>query len=143
MRRTIEQERAADALDKVIKLESANQQDFNEKYVSYVESLPATILMNGFGQALATLQAAARSNTRDDSGGQRRGPHQVLFEHISGWLCRDSAAAPYRGESHLMAAITGNDRSVYLRAQAETLAWLVWLKKFAVAYLKKSGGDES
>jgi CRISPR-associated protein Cmr5 len=34
-----------------------------------------------------------------------------------------------------MAAIVNCDRAVYLRAQAETLAWLEWLKKFAVAFL--------
>lgn len=133
MKRTMEQARAANALGKVEEIERKYDETFHEKYVSYVEALPATILMNGLGQAAATLLAAAKKKTDD--------AHKVLFDHLEEWLCRDAPQAPYRAQAQagLMQAITGNDRAAYLRAQAEALAWLVWLKKFAVAYLKNPG----
>lgn len=135
MTRTMEQERAAHALAKVGEIGTKDEK-FREKYVSYVEALPATILMNGLGQAAATLLAAAKGKTED--------AHRVLFDHLQEWLCRAAPQAPYGGETNLMDAITAHDRAAYLRAQAEALAWLVWLKKFAVAYLKnpakKPGG---
>lgn len=129
MKRTMEQERAADALSKVTETEGKDGQ-FLAKYVSYVEGLPATILMNGLGQAAATLLAAAKG---------KEDPHKFLYDHLRKWLCRDAPQAPYRAQEDLLKAITGNDRATYLRAQAEALAWLVWLKKFAVAYLKEPG----
>lgn len=107
-------------------------------YVSYVQSLPATILMNGLGQACATLLSRAE--------GDLKKPHGLLYTDIQEWLCGDDPAAPYRkasgGEKRLMEAIIKNDEQAYLKAQTEALAYLVWLKKFANAYLQKGEGDE-
>ncbi len=128
---TLEQMRAADAFNKIMQLEQRNA-DWNYKYTSYVKSLPATILMNGLGQAAATLLAAARGN-QDDA-------HKVLYRHMGDWLCRNDNKAPYRGANDLMSAIVNNERDTYIRAQAEALAWLQWLKKFAAAYLKSGSG---
>lgn len=128
--KTLEQERAADALKKVKTLlkqaeTDKTKADSNDKYASYVKSLPATILMNGLGQAAATLMAS------------NAGEHKLLYQHLQGWLCRNESSAPYPRTSDLLESITGNNREAYLRAQAEALAWLTWLKKFAVAYLEK------
>jgi CRISPR-associated protein Cmr5 len=111
-----------------------NQAEWNEKYVSYVKGLPAAILMNGLGQAAATLLAA--------SAGNYEKPHFVLYMHLQQWLCREGDSSPYPGENDLMRAITQGGREQYLRAQAEALAWLTWLKKFATAYLSKQDGGE-
>lgn len=140
MLKTMEQLRAADAWQKVKALYEARgndgQADWNDKFASYAESLPATILMCGLGQAAATLLAAA--------GGKREDPHYKLYEYLESWLCRDDPQrAPYPRARNLMDAIIANDRDAYMRAQDEALAWLAWLKKFAQAYLKepKGGGD--
>lgn len=130
MNKTLEQARAKDALDKVKMLLRQAENDkakaeSNDKYASYVKSLPATILMNGLGQAAATLMASTA------------GEHKLLYRHLQGWLCRNESAAPYPGAGDLLDAITVNSREAYIRAQAEALAWLAWLKKFAVAYLEK------
>lgn len=130
MNKTLEQVRAADALAKVKILmgqavNNSEKADQNDKYASYVKSLPATILMNGLGQAAAFLLAK-----RDDA-------HHILYKHLQEWLCRDDAMAPYPRSGDLLAAITENSRDQYISAQAEALAWLAWLKKFAVAYLEK------
>jgi len=132
--RTLEQERAAHALSMVRLLEKEKDHDRADKFASYVERMPASILNNGLGQALATLLAQAK--------GDRRDPHYRLYEFIQNWLCRDDSQTPYRLAGDLMEAITGNSRQAYLRAQAETLSWLNWMKKFAVAYLKKDKGGK-
>jgi len=134
VRRTLEQERAAHALSKVRLLKEEMDHDEADKFASYVERLPASILNNGLGQALATLLAQAKGDHRD--------PHYRLFAFIQDWLCRDNSQAPYRSAGDLMEAITGNSRQAYLHAQAETMSWLNWLKKFAVAYLKKDKGGQ-
>ncbi|CAL1241060.1 type III-B CRISPR module-associated protein Cmr5 [Candidatus Methylocalor cossyra] len=104
------------------------------KYVSYAKALPAEILQMGLGQALATLLSAAKGLTSD--------PHYLLYHDVKDWLTgRDNPDAPYAGQSDLMAAITQRDEAAYLHAQAEALAYLEWLKKFAVAFLQDMGGD--
>lgn len=124
---TLAQRRAADALTKVNALKEKNNYG---NYVSYVKGLPAGILMNGLGQAAATLLAAAKGK-QDDA-------HYVLYRHLSEWLCRDALEAPYPNATDLLEAITQNDEADYVRAQAEALAYLEWLKKFAVALLEES-----
>lgn len=120
---TLAQLRAADALAKIEELRSSNNYG---NYVSYAKALPATILTNGLGQAAATLLA-----------GQKKPGNAALYQHLEGWLCRDAEQAPYRGASSLVRAITQHDQNRYFQAQAEALAWLEWLKKFAVAFLKE------
>lgn len=132
MRQTLEQKRAADSLAKINKFrEDFEQEERRQKeYVSYVKSLPATILVNGLGQAAASLLAANKGKL-----GEKKTAHYILYKHLQDWLCRDSKQAPYQ-HGNLMQAITTNDRESYMHAQAEALAWLQWQKKFAVAYLK-------
>lgn len=140
MTRNLDQTRAANALDVVAKLRqgSGDRQDrseWNDRYASYVESLPATILTCGLGQACAMLLAAARGDAKD--------PHLALYRHLQDWLCRNESGAVYPA-GDLLEAVVNGDRYLYLRAQAEALAWLQWLKKLAVAYLKRpkrTGGD--
>lgn len=133
MTQTLAQKRAADAWQKTRELLQPKNEDFNDKYASYTASLPATIQMCGLGQAAATLLSAARG---------KADAHKKLYDNLSNWLCRDEKEAPYRGANDLMEAIVGNDRDAYLRAQAEALAWLEWMKKFATAYLKKPDKGE-
>jgi CRISPR-associated protein Cmr5 len=130
----MEQERAAHALTKVKDVKETLDAERADKFSSYVESLPATILSNGLGQAAATLLARAKG--RDDDS------HRMLYNALQAWLCRDAIQAPYRSAGDLMNAIVNNDRNTYLCAQAEALAWLAWLKRFAVAYLKKEKKKE-
>ena len=104
-------------------------------YVSYVSALPATILQNGLGQALATLLSAAKGKSDD--------PHQKLYDQMQGWLCRGDADAPYKEGDNLIKAIVEGDEQTYLHAHAEALAYLVWLKKFAVAFLKEPDGGNT
>lgn len=126
--RTIEQRRANDALKRV-KDVNGKPEDFRKLYRSYVDRLGPAIVMNGLGQALAT-EIAAAGPKRDNS---RKQAHHALYKNVQGWLC--GAEGVYRLADDLMSAITDNDEASYLRAQAETLAWLEWHKKFCRAYL--------
>jgi CRISPR-associated protein Cmr5 len=132
--RMLDQERARNAWDVVKRLETKaegqpKQKEWNDLYASYVSRLPATIISCGIGQTAASLLAADK--------GEKNSPHYMLYRHMEKWLCRNDEAAPYPNSECLMEAVLANDREHYMQAQAEALAWLDWLKKFAVAYLKK------
>lgn len=129
---TIEQDRAQHALRQIKSLESQSE-PWQGRYKTYVKGLPATIVSNGLGQALATLLAASKGDPTD--------PHYVLYQHLERWLCRQHHLAPYPGAKNAMDAITTGDASLYRIAQMEAMAYLVWLKKFAVAYLKGKERD--
>ncbi|WP_028962577.1 type III-B CRISPR module-associated protein Cmr5 [Sulfobacillus thermosulfidooxidans] len=123
---TIEQDRAQHALTQIKHLTDQPEQ-WQARYKSYAKGLPASILSNGLGQALATLLSASKGNHKD--------AHYVLYHHIEQWLCRSHPLAPYQGAQNVMEAITQHDSTAYRVAQMEAMAYLVWLKKFAAAYL--------
>ena len=129
---TLAQRRAAHALRHIQTHKAAGANNYGN-YVSYVEALPATILMNGFGQAVATLLSKAEGNLTE--------PHGLLYADVQDWLCGSDPSAPYPNatgcDDRLMQAITAKHERTYLHAQAEALAYLVWLKKFACAYLER------
>lgn len=124
---TVEQHRAADALDRVSEL--SNQSDgFKKRYRAYVDRLCPSVVMNGLGQALATeLAGAGPQAQRDDERA-----HRELYVSLQRWLCRKDGGV-YPSKPDLLQAIMSHDESLYLRAQAEALAWLDWHKKFCRA----------
>ncbi len=131
---TLEQKRAKHALDQV----KALQKEEPGNYLSYVNALPAAILMNGLGQALATERAASDP------------AHHKLARHVSEWLLSLEAHtryAPVSDEARLDAAqwllirIVAGDQDAYLWAQTEAIAYVTWLKKFANAFLNSSGTE--
>lgn len=135
---TMDQKRAAHALEKVkdILKEYPNDEKKQDSYADYVERLPAAILTNGLGQALAQLLAAAKrtKNPYED-------PHYWLYQNISDWLLRSGPEA-YKKEKDILDAITRHGRNKYMQALAEAMAWLEWHKKLAVAYLKQPEGKK-
>jgi CRISPR-associated protein Cmr5 len=127
--RTAEQRRAAAAMAAVPEHNTGDE--LCKSYRAYVERLGPSILTNGLGQALATERAAA--GTRPDKPEGRA--HDLLYRNVQAWLCREGGVYP---PGDLLAAIVGKSEALYLRAQAETLAWLVWHKKFCRANLPAS-----
>lgn len=120
---TLGQKRAAHALDSINRL--VKQKNYGN-FASYVQRLPATVVMNGLGQAMAGELAAARGCKNEDERA-----HKILFEFVESWL-KQSKVYP---EKDLMTAIVQSNQKDYVRAQAEALAYLDWLKKFSQAYL--------
>lgn len=125
--RTLEQRRASHALKEIKQLQSGNHYG---NFTSYVDALPAAILTNGLGQAMATELAGK------DEG------HKKLYEVVQSWLCRGDDATPFKQRDNLIEAIANSSESDYLRAQPEALAYLVWLRKFARAFLESGGGQD-
>lgn len=121
---TLGQKRAAHALKAINKLVEQNNYG---NFGSYVQRLPATIVMNGLGQAMAGELAAGRGGKNDDERA-----HKKLFESVESWLQECKA---YSNEMGLMESIVKSRQEDYVRAQAEALAYLDWLKKFSQAYL--------
>ena len=122
--RSHEQERAANALERVEQLDKKLKTKDKTSYRAYVDRLGPTIVMNGLGQALASECAA-----RDDV-------HDEVYKSLNAWLC--TKVYP---EGDILEAMTKHGESKYLRAQAEALAWLEWHKKFCRAKFPKSMDD--
>lgn len=133
---TLAQRRAQHALQRVLAHQARGPQAYGN-YVSYVDALPAAIVMNGLGQACAMLLAKAQ--------GDLNKPHGLLYADLEDWLCGNHEAAPFPSASgdrnKLILAITSAEQQAYLRAQGEALAYLQWLKKFARAFLQR-GSEE-
>lgn len=131
MSQTLEQKRAKYALDAITKAKENDKEKNGEGYGRHVRKLPAMILNNGLGQALAFLLADGKE------------PSKKLYEDIQEWLRGESKVdCPrriYAGSEALIKSLMAGDRSQYLQAQDESLKLLVWMKKFADAYLPKSG----
>jgi CRISPR-associated protein Cmr5 len=125
---TLGQRRAAHALNVITELVGKDIGNFD----SYVERLPATIVMNGLGQAMASELASARLAKKEKMNPDERS-HERIFKEVETWL-RESGV--YSKEKGLMEAIIEGSQEDYVRAQAEALAYLDWLKKFTQAYLK-------
>ena len=135
--RMIAQRRAADALARINEL-SERPPRFKERYRSYVDRLGPAIVMNGLGQALATERAAAGPPPHND---EEKAAHAELYRSLNRWLCHAEQGV-YRGRADLLQALMENEQSLYLRAQAEALAWLEWHKKCCRACFPKSTGDQ-
>ncbi len=145
--KTIEQQRAETALEAVRNV-AGRANDVQRMYASYAKSLPAMILMAGLGQALATAMSKGAGSA---SGGNAEA-WRLLVGHLEVWLVRRCPESPYRGAAPpetgdgpaglaLMRAIVDHDQRAYVIAQAEALAYLQWLKKFANALLAREAGD--
>lgn len=129
---TLDQQRASHALKMIRKLADSGKHD--GMYVSYVSALPATIVMNGIGQALATELAKDKGKKKS---------HRELFDHLADWLTqpgRPLATAKKSDDPRLVdpkfvfEALTQSEE-VYIAAQIESMTYIHWLKQFARAFL--------
>ena len=135
---SLAQRRAAHALACIETIQHGDVDYGN--YKSYAKALPANILMSGLGQAVATVRSRV----------DKRPGYQQLYDHLESWLCGDDVDVPYRNfpgagtreRNSLLHAITQHDQDTYIRAQAEALAYLEWLRKFAEAFLEDGEGQE-
>lgn len=135
MKQTIQQQRAAFALaaveainDRIKAIAEGNDRDKIKasEYKSYASSFPAMIQMNGLGQAAAFFRSKGAGN---DS---KAHAYQALYDTLSEWLSK--SGQPYHRRD-LLDGITHADMQTYMLAQAEALALLDWVKKFAKAYM--------
>ena len=123
---TIQQQRARYALERIGKVGAQG-----DAIKARASELPAMIQMNGLGQAAAFYRMK----------GEKHG-HRPLYDILSAWLCRDANQLNYAPEpgiygSHgdLIDGITQSNQQDYRLAQAEALALMEWVKRFAKAFI--------
>ncbi|WP_006786748.1 type III-B CRISPR module-associated protein Cmr5 [Thiorhodospira sibirica] len=128
MSKLIEQQRAEFALRAI---ENALAMPENSHYQhkelkSYARRLPAMIQSNGFGQAMAFYYSKR----------EKFHAYGMIYQMVEDWLCRSGQVYAGTNEApRLLKAITQHDQMMYRRAQAETLALMIWVKKFAEALI--------
>ena len=116
------QKRAALALDRVRRLLDGLDGKGRKELKSHASALPAMIQTNGLGQAAAFYLS-------------KGGRHQALYQILSAWLTGEDR--PYARHNDLLDGITSGDLATYLAAQAEALALLDWVKRFANAFARE------
>ncbi|RMD65725.1 type III-B CRISPR module-associated protein Cmr5 [Candidatus Parcubacteria bacterium] len=114
------QKRAAHALAKVNEWRNKEEGDQKE-ILAYVNSFGPMILMSGFGQTCAFYLS-------------KGGNHASVLDALADWLGPEHASV--FPSDQIMEQIVDCSARTYQLAQAEALAYLDWLKKFARAYLK-------
>lgn len=129
---TLEQKRASFALGRIKCHKTGLSEEAQIRYVSYVSALPATIVMNGLGQALAMEFAAA--------GGEAQDPHRLLYDDVIAWLTGTEALPELHRQSDPFDTLLKSGQEVYIRAQGEALRYCTWLKQFARAFLANPSG---
>lgn len=124
--RSMDQERAEFALAKIQNTVSGPEAEQVEVR-RYLNGLPALIRMNGLGQALAFYRMKGNGSS-----------HELIYRMVGEWLCSASSKGRvFTHDDDVLTAITRSDIHHYMAAQNEALALLEWLKKFALALLKK------
>jgi CRISPR-associated protein Cmr5 len=123
-RQSLELKRAAQAAQDVREAKnSAKESD----YRSLIEGLPAMILTNGLGQTCAYLLSRAE--------GDHQKVELLLYRHLESWI--QHRIPQLQGPDGLLLALINADVGTYRRAQAEALAYVQWLKRFAQAQLQR------
>ncbi|ALV63532.1 CRISPR-associated RAMP Cmr5 [Thermococcus sp. 2319x1] len=144
--RTLEQERAKFAYEKVREVMNADE-NVQKKYSSYVKSAPALIMTSGLGQTLAFYLSKLEKKGEADCESiipikeekAEKIAYAYLYKHICEWLAERRKLTDNRDplkfylEADALEAIT---------LTQETLALLNWLKKFADAMLEKEKDQE-
>lgn len=120
---TIAQERAKHALDQVNKWQDYAEKDQKE-LKSYVVGFPAMILISGFGQTCAFYKS-------------KGGNHDESLAALASWLKQQTVFS----SDDVMAEIVKSTAKQYQLAEAESLEYLSWLKKFTKAYLQGESND--
>jgi len=162
-------EHALRAIEDLLNSGDTRSKEVREAYRTSVQSVPATILMNGLGQAIAGLMAQAgkgRTGGTEADDRQTKAKAEAcraIVSHLESWLCEAYDSSPYHNGKFqndsalqlvqdqpglgLMKRLTDGGQSEYIAAQAEAFAYLDWLKKFAnallVEYKAVSGQGES
>ncbi len=120
---TIQQQRAKHALSKIQEWKKESS-EVQKNLESYSRDLPAMVLMNGLGQAVAFAKMKGESFKE----------YSMLYQALRDWLreCQPDLEQP-----ELIEIITNVDMYRYQQLQAELLMYLDWIKKFSKAFLDK------
>lgn len=129
-RRTVEQLRAAAALEAITEAKTLSKAG---EYSSYARRAGALIQTQGLGQTLAFW----RSKGWDKGKPKTNDAYAMLYQHMDNWLRKQVAS---KGADILNWITKEASTEEYRRATAEAQAYLIWLKRFAEAEL---GGNNN
>ena len=124
MTKTLEQKRAAFALEKI---QAINERIAGE-YATLAKRLPSMVIQCGVGQSLAFLLSKAKE----------REECETMHTHLEEWLngpIDDQYPRRIYNSTKLIEALMHGSRQDYTAAQEEALALLEWFSKFATAFL--------
>ncbi|MGV0761530.1 type III-B CRISPR module-associated protein Cmr5 [Tistrella mobilis] len=101
-------------------------------YKRAARQMPARVLTNGIGQALAMLMRDGSSDAES----------QRLCDHLTAWLTDGTAPHPFplAANKKLIEQLVLGDQELFVWMQRETLAYLGWLKTFAEAGISAGEG---
>lgn len=131
--RNLEQKRANLAWKCIQKVKEEVFKDDLKKqkeYGSLARSAPADVQANGLGQILAFWRAKA---SKDGKPNPETAHYQIL-QHVTDWLNHQNSLQ-LETKDMVTWITTSDDMSDYRRAAAETIAFLIWLKRFTEAEL--------
>jgi CRISPR-associated protein Cmr5 len=123
---TLQQKRAAYALEKVQHYARTLNDDAKKKFKTRASELPFMIHTNGLGQALAFFRS--KRDDKDKDG------YKYLYDILDAWLIQEQR--PFAGKTDALAGVTQCNRATYLTAQAEAMMLMDWVKKFASAFME-------
>ena len=127
---TMEQRRAAFVLDRV-KRQATNQQQAQE-YRRVIQGLPAMVMTNGLGQALAFLMSDPKNVAK-----------QAVVQDLTDALTTIRGLYTNQPDDlTLVERIVHGNREMLRQATDETLAVLAWWVKFVRAFLLHPEGNE-
>ena len=119
---TLDQRRAQHAWGAVTRLKQMEPEHVRE-YAREAKKLPTRIVAAGLGQALAFILAKAKDKKRN---------LKQLHDDLTDWVLTKRPMAATRTGSLLQSVVHGNS-DFLRRATDETLAYLLWLNRFAEA----------
>lgn len=127
MTQSIQQKRAAYALQQVLTVKQSQPEVVQKRFKAYSNSLPAMIQMNGIGQALAFAYHKS-SGEKDENKGWK-----ALLDTVSTWLLQREIWGKQATGANVVQVLSGGTQKQYQLAQAEAQALLSWVKDFARA----------
>lgn len=126
---TQEQKRAKSALA-WIQERAKEKDDLQKEIKSWASQFPLMIHTNGIGQACAFFKS------RNNVAGAK-----LLYSHLNDWLATEMKSH-YQTKRDLMDVIVNCNQQEYRLLQAESLAYLQWIKQLSKAYLKDEVTDK-
>ena len=115
-------------------MKDRNEEEVEKKYKSFVNKSSALVLTNGLGNTLAFY----RSKYGGDSTKAEAQAYKNLYTHIDEWLKKQAIIDQDVTQWILSEKTSSLD---VIRATKETLTFISWLKRFAVAELKGDVGE--
>ena len=122
--RGIEQGRATYAFNKVSDIRNDLPLEKQKKYKSNAKKLPVLIKTNGLGQALAFIE--------------KRDGYSELFDQIEEWLQKKQLITT----NQMVEEVIGFDSDKYRQVTTETIALLLWMRRFVDSMIEGEATNE-